>query len=465
MLDQAGFLESVEDAVVISDEVVALHARCGVYTKASMVNRILDEVGWTAEANLSKLRLLEPAAGDGAFVAEAARRLLLSMRRQGSPISPASLENRILAFELHETEAAKGRARLHELLVEAGLDPAIATSIATDWLRTGDFLLFPLTERSFTHVAGNPPYARWSKIPPHLRAAYEAALPREVAKGDLFLPFLDRGIAALKSSGKLGFLCSNRWQYMAFAEGFRTDRLPQVDVLRNEPAQADEVYDRSVDIYPSILVLQRRCREVKASAVRRTRKTLKEAGFDVRVGPALGCTEAYVIPPDCSEEIEAELLAPWVKASDVQEGQIKVSGKRVICLYDEEGRLRDPTDFPRAYAHLLRFKRQLEERSIVVIHKAPWYRPIDRVYAAAWRVPKLLIPELAKTPRIALDTTGVVPSHGVYAIVSVKAEADVGGLYRQLEDGGLSRALEGCTPRVKGGYVRCYKRFLEEIEI
>ena len=35
----------------------------------------------------------------------------------------------------------------------------------------------------------------------------------------------------------------------------------------------------------------------------------------------------------------------------------------------------------------------------------------------------------------------------------------------RLADGGLARALKGSTPTVKGGYLRCYKRFLEAIEV
>lgn len=465
MLDEAGLIEFAEDAAVVSDEVVALHARCGVYTKASMVERILDEIGWTTEADLTERRLLEPAAGDGAFVVEAARRLLLSVRRQGLIISPANLEDRILAFELHETEAAKGRARLLRLLDEAGVDHATAMSIASEWLRTDDFLLFPLEEGSFTHVAGNPPYARWSKIPPDLRSAYEAAMPKRVAKGDLFLPFLDRGIAALESGGKLGFLCSNRWQYMAFAEGFRIDRLPQVDVLRNEPAQADEVYERSVDIYPSILVLQRRKNEVAAPAVKRSGKTLQEVGFEVKVGPALGCTEAYVLPAQRAFDVEPELLAPWLSVSDVQEGRIRGSGKQVLCLYDQAGKLRALDDFPQAHAWLLRFRPRLEKRSVVTTQGAQWYRPIDRVFSAAWSRPKIVIPELAKIPRVALDATGAVPAHGLYAIMAREPEADLDLLYEKLSNGGLARLLDGKAPKVKGDYVRCYKRILETVEL
>lgn len=461
MLDQAEFIEP-DRTGDIPAEVEALHARCGVYTRAPMVERILDSIGWTAGADLSRCRLLEPAAGDGAFVVEAASRLLRSLRRYGRSLSTKQLGDRIVAFELHEHEAAKGRAALTRILVESNFPETNAGDLALQWLRTADFLIEPLEERKFTHCTGNPPYSRWSKIPTPLRQAYEIALPKHIAKGDLFLAFLDRGIASLKPRGRLGFLCSNRWQYMAFAEGFREERLPQVHIIENEKVEPNDVYQRSVDIYPSVLILEKLAKPVAAPAIKRQGKSLAELGFEVRVGPALGCTAAYVL--DAREaDVEDELLAPWLAASEVREGTLEGVGKRVICLYDGHGRLRDLRDFPLAHARLLRFKKQLEARSVVRDHGAPWFRPIDRVYAKAWSAPKLLIPELAKKPRVALDTSGAVPSHGVYSVFATGGKADLDQLHARLADGGLGRLLEGKAPNVKGGYVRCYKRILEGV--
>jgi len=89
---------------------------------------------------------------------------------------------------------------------------------------------------------------------------------------------------------------------------------------------------------------------------------------------------------------------------------------------------------------------------------APWYRPIDRVCAADWSRHKLLVPEIAKTPRVAIDRSGTVPSHGVYAIFAPNDDVDV--IYEKIRDGKLAAALDGISPRVNGGYIRCYKRFL-----
>jgi hypothetical protein len=282
-----------------------------------------------------------------------------------------------------------------------------------------------------------------------------------MARGDLFLPFLDLGIGYLKEGGRLGFVCSDRWRYMAFAEGFRQARLSDVEIEFDKPIEAYDAYERKVDTYPSLLVMRRCPRNASSDVPRHQGITLTEAGYRVRVGPALGVTPAFVLEPG-DEPVEEELLAPWVDSSEVLEGEIRYQGRRVIVLHDDQGNLRDLDDFPCAKTRLNEFRSRLETRSIVQ-KGAVWYRPIDRVVAANWQRPKLLIPELAKTPRVSLDLSGAVPSHGLYAIFA--PDDDLSTLYDQLRCGGLRRQIESLAPRINGGYFRCYKRFLNGLVV
>lgn len=445
-----------------TSDIEELHGRCGVYTRRAVAIRLLDAIGWKADADLSQARLLEPAAGDGVFVGEAAGRLLTSLSRLGNGAHKDKLLDRIVAFEIHPVEARRARQRVREILRVFGLKRADAAIVARTWVRANDFLLAEIAEESFTHVVGNPPYARWSKIPSRLRCKYEARLPRRMACGDLFLPFLDLSIGYLKKGGLLGFVCSDRWRYMAFAEKFRTARLSQVIVEKDKRIDAAEAYERNVDTYPSLLVLRRRHRTRGQVTARIPTKglTLVEGGYQVRVGPALGCTSAFVLNPE--EGAEPELLAPWLDGSEISDGEIRWRGRRVITMHDADGKLRDIDEFPVAKVRLEKHRSYLEGRSIVRAG-ATWYKPIDRVRKSDWSRPKLLIPELAKVPRVALDLSGAIPSHGVYAIFA--SDDNLETLRMRLEGGGLALALKGLSPRVKGGYLRCYRRFLECIKI
>ena len=132
-------------------------------------------------------------------------------------------------------------------------------------------------------------------------------------------------------------------------------------------------------------------------------------------------------------------------------------------MHDDGGSLVDLVDFPKLRGRFDRHRLVLEKRSIVVKGKAIWYRPIDRVRRADWDRPKLLVPELARVPRIARDESGAIPSHGLYAIFG--PDDDLAVLGRMLSSGGLARLLEGRAPRVSGGYVRCYRRFLDSLPL
>lgn len=454
-----GFLVggSTPSAAVPTPPEELLHARCGVYTQQGPAGRILDAVGWTADADLRDARLLEPAAGDGAFVLAAADRLLAAFALVGLPLSVDGLSPRITAFELLEREAETARRSAAARLVTAGLSGRDARTVADAWIRTGDFLLNPPTT-TFTHVVGNPPYCRWSRIPPTLKRAYEGALAPDVARGDIFLPFLDLGIELLDEGGVLGFICSDRWKYMGFAQGFRTRRLPQIEIVRDKAINADDAFVRSVDAYSSELVIRRNAAETEAPKRRRKpTRTLDDAGYRIRVGPALGCTPAYVVPNE-ADGIEPELLTPWVDGRDVSAGGLRAASRQVLTMNGADGQLIDLADFPGAERHLETYRAILSSRAVVRVSGKAWYAPIDRVHAADWARPKLLVPELAREPRVCLDLTGAIPSHGVYAVFA--PDDDLGPLLAAWSDGGLGRALKGKAPMVKGGYVRCYKRFL-----
>lgn len=311
----------------------------------------------------------------------------------------------------------------------------------------------------YTHAVGNPPYVRWSRIPKALKQLYDKHLSGSVLGGDLFLPFLDRALEATLQTGQFGFICSDRWRYMAFAEHFRQKWLPKLKIHSERSVQPAEAFEDDVDSYATILIASKlSLGETKTPEVitRRKGKTLCELGCTVRVGPALGHTPAYVL--DAKEnDVERKLLRPWIDGSEIENGVITWNGRRVIVMYGSNGKLIDFERFPRLRERMERFRARLEQRSIVA-NGALWYRPIDRVCAADWSRPKLLVPEIAKIPRVAIDRSGAIPSHGVYAIFA--PDDDVDAIYARLGNGKLAAGLDGIAPRVKGGFVRCYKRFL-----
>ena len=447
----------------IDESVDALHRVCGVYTMPAVAGRILDAIGWRDDADLSNLRLLEPAAGNGEFVVQAGERLVASCRRQGIEPTTQLLVPRISAFELHVHTASEARLRVCVSLQTTGVNRATASACAAAWIRNADFLLSETLTSNHTHIVGNPPYIRWSKIPARLKSIYEERLPQHVTRGDLFLPFLDRSFQLLQPGGKCGFLCSDRWLYMAFAERFRQEWLPWLDIVSNDPVHAADVFNRRVDAYPTVLIASKRATKKTGHppAIKSAGRTLEELKYVIKVGPALGHTPAFVIRAG-ENDVEPELLHPWIDCSEILEGSVKWQGRHIITMFDDDGSLVDLERFPRLKRHMEKFSSELAKRSIVR-NGAPWYRTIDRIRTVDWLRPKLLVPELAKIPRVAIDRSGAVPSHGVYAIFAPHDRIE--DLYEILRNGGLMRALAGIAPRLKGNYTRCYKRFLLRVRI
>ena len=445
------------------ESVDALHRLCGIYTIPEIAGRILAEVGWREDVDLSDVRLLEPAAGNGEFVVQAGQHLVASYRARGIEPKVGMLRDKIVAFELQPQAAAEAQRRIAAALGEMGIHHKTAAACGAAWIRNADFLLADIPEATFTHVVGNPPYIRWSKIPGVLKSIYEDRLPREMVGGDLFLPFLDRSFTLLGASGECGFLCSDRWLYMAFAERFRKKWLRMLDIRSNESVISTDVFTRRVDAYPTILIAsKRKARKVGHQvAGKRTGRTLDELGYVIKAGPALGHMPAFVIHPG-ENDVEVELLHRWIDSSEVLEGSIKWSGRHVITMFNDDGNLLDLHRFPKLKDRLRRFSAELKRRSIVR-NGAPWYRTIDRVRPVDWLRPKLLVPELAKIPRIAVDRSGAIPSHGIYAIFAPHDRVEE--LYAKLCDGRLARALTGIAPKIKGGYIRCYRRFLSRVRI
>ncbi len=98
-----------------------------VYTKAEIVELILDLVGYSsAGGRLSSRTLLEPSCGDGAFLRCAIERLIASENAhspRGIDWSTQSLDLCVRACDIAASSVDSARALVGRLLVSAGCPP------------------------------------------------------------------------------------------------------------------------------------------------------------------------------------------------------------------------------------------------------------------------------------------------------------------------------------------------------
>ena len=236
-----------------------------VYTKRWVVELLLDLAGYTAGANLVDAVAVEPAAGEGAFLAPMIERLADSCRRLGRPISDC--RHSLIAYELDDESAERARTLAVEVLIKQGVTASTAENLAQSWVRTGDYLFDSMTvEADF--VIGNPPYIRLEEIPEETALLYRDAYPTMYGRADLYVAFFEAALRQLKQGGACAFICADRWmrnQYGAELRELITSDFA-VDVVI-EMHNADAFHDE-VDAYPAITVIrrQKQGRTIVASA-------------------------------------------------------------------------------------------------------------------------------------------------------------------------------------------------------
>ena len=308
-----------------------------VFTTAETAARGLDVIGWQVNENLSRCRMLEPAAGDGAFVTVTARRLVRSMRARGIALRFGILRDRVVAYEINPRLATVLTARVSRTLIEEGVAPAAASTVAAAWCRTGDFLADQgLT--GFTHAAGNPPFMRGGG-----------------STADICVAFVEKSFRALAPGGWLAMIAPLSMASATGAAGLRRmieeqGTLEGVEVLR--PKQA---FRSRVSVVSGLYVVRKSARRRSSAQqgysrwlagptdackaferLATTMPTLEEAGCRVKLGMTTGANSVFVGKTD-DLPVERELLIPAVEIRDMPNGILAWRGRMVIVTHGLDG--------------------------------------------------------------------------------------------------------------------------------
>lgn len=502
------------------ESILELHDACRVYTREGVAAGLLDAIGWRSDQVLDGQRLLEPAAGDGVFVRLAAERLIASLLQRKEPIDVQLLAGVIAAYEIHPEVRRAATEVVSHALLRMGLTANESRHLASTWIRASDFITSDDTSK-FTHIVGNPPYVRWSKVPAVFRALYAQYIPQGVQRGDLCVPFIYKSAGALLPGGKLAFLCSDRWLRAEYGSVLRKYLRETVKTLALVEIYDVPVFDRDVNSYASVMIFCRpidgcdvnegartvfgqprsvaeldRCfrliacgsdkatikapmrtieepmgpgpaillrgqRKVRALRDLEARMpTIQESGCSVRVGSAVGHTPAFVVEKRGSG-IERALLLPYATSRDIHSSGIRIN-RWLINVFDKGGDLIDLDRFPCAREHLLRFKSKLSTRSCV--HRPDqWYRTIDKVTRGFAAEPKILVCGIAKEPRLVLVTETVQPGNSLYSITT--SSWPLLALFNVLSSGVLGLFADAYSPRVNGAFLRFHGVVLDKVRI
>jgi methylase of polypeptide subunit release factors len=190
-----------------SEAIEDLHRATAIYTNDHVIDSLLDRLNWPN----CQGRLLDPSAGDGAFILQALKRLQLGDRKN---------IDRVQGWEIHSGAAADARTRILDYLLELDYTKKEATAAAERIIINKDFLTEGPTGNQFQIIAGNPPYLRFQRLPEYFRTLYGDYLPK-YAQGDLLHGFLDSCSRLIGANGTIGLVCSDRFLFNDTAANLR----------------------------------------------------------------------------------------------------------------------------------------------------------------------------------------------------------------------------------------------------
>jgi hypothetical protein len=502
---------------ILFPQVVPLEPKGVVYTKRWVVELLLDLSGYVASENLVDAVAVEPSAGDGAFLRPMIERLIASCNRLKRPITDC--RNSIIAYELDEASASRARLLTMQALLEGGASTETAESLASSWVRTGDYLLDSMAiEADF--VIGNPPYVRLEDIPEQTALLYRNTYATMRGRADLYVAFFEAALRQLKDGGVCAFICADRWmrnQYGAELREMITSYFA-VDVII-EMHHADAFHDE-VDAYPAITVIRRQLQgpaivasagiEVGGSASATLASVLKqiaagkkpalpkglraarvdtwfkasdpwpcqspeqlallrrledeyeplEVNAKVGIGVATGNDRVFVTKDP--ELVEPSRLLKLAMAKDIRSGTLSWSGHYLVDPWNGEG-LISLENFPRLRTYFEAHGTALKQRHTAIKSAHAWYKTIDRVTHSLTGKPKLYIADIKEALSPVLDTGETYPHHNLYFIQSDVWDLEVlGGL---LFSAVGQFFVESYGVRMRGGYLRFQAQYLRRIRV
>lgn len=513
-------LTLLEVSMLLDQMEVAESERYGeVFTRRWVVEFILDLVGYRPEDDLGGKILIEPSCGTGAFLVPAIERLVKSALLHGRALS--SLGQAIRAFDLQDVNASITRKAAVTCLVDAGLDTDAAEDVGSQWIIADDFLLREQADASADFVVGNPPYIRLEDVPAARTAEYRRRCPTMRGRADIYVGFIERGLHLLRTDGRLGFICADRWMRNQYGASLREliSRHFAVDLLVG--MHDVDAFENEVSAYPAVIVLRRgdqhQVRVVEATqhfdaggaasvsrwADRANSESVLSKKFsaaqldgwfdsgdlwptaspsqlellrrlEARFGPledpstgarvgiglATGCDSVFIT--DDAELVEEDRLLPLLQAGDIAGGEVSWSGRFLVNPWNGHG-LVELDQFPRLRDYFAQHEDRLRRRHVARRRPAEWFRTIDRLNPRLLDVPRLVLPDLKAAAHPVLDEGRHYPHHNLYWVFPGMWDPEVlGGL---LLSGVANLFVGAYCVKMRGGCYRFQAQYVRRIRV
>ena len=454
-----------------------------VFTSPTVVQFILDRVGFLADCDLSHVGILEPSCGDGEFVVEIASRLLLSAERFGFD-AVATFNRNVRAYDIDAAKIKRCRQRITNL----GIIPTEQS------IRVEDFLRAPIEKTDI--VVGNPPYIRYENIPADMLDYCRYTFQTFHYRCDLYVPFIEKTLASLRPGGLHCFICSNRWLKNEYGKKLRQliARKYQLRELLNLE-QADAFLE-DVLAYPAITLIAAEkpaetfsyadCKKIDDLqqadsesrrmpknddwtsafcnvAISSSFKTIEQQGFKIGIGVATGADSIF-ISAELPQKVESELIMPGINARDLRGDTFKWQGEYLLNPYKPDGTLVNLAEYPRASAYLEFYRERLSARHVAKKAPSRWYKTIDRISPELLSQPKVLLPDMSGNTFVFVDDGKYYPLHNIYYITGNSA-TQLRLLAAFLMSDMVRSQLAAVTNQMSGGFSRWQSQHLRKLRL
>jgi adenine-specific DNA-methyltransferase len=462
-----------------------------VLTKPIVVETMLDRVGYESRRDLSKIKVTEPASGDGAFALEIIHRLFKSSLNFNFCFQKA-LSN-LTFFELDKDMATRLKERLASTLSNY-------QAVLPDIVRMEDFLLSESDRCDL--LIGNPPYVRHENIPEKQKDIYKRKYSTFRHRSDLYIGFYEKGLSILNDGGTLSFICSNRWLKNQYGQGLRSLIQRKYSLFEIIDLEETCPFEEEVTAYPAITTIRNSGRPTKANyykindiddlrsidknfGITRTLdvfnsmnwfpyewtredhekflSTIESQGFKIGIGVATGLDKVF-IREDFKSLIEPELLLPILTSKDLKNNKLNWSGNYIINPFDNTGKLIDLSKYPKAKEYFESQREVLERRHVAKRNPQNWYKTIDRINPSLIAKDKIILPDISGNSHLFIDKGNYYPHHNLYYIT--------GGSYNRLvilasilESEFVRNQLSELGTTMNGGYPRWQSQNLKKLKI
>jgi adenine-specific DNA-methyltransferase len=194
------------------------------YTPSALCSRLLDQASEEG-ADWRTARVLDPAAGGGAFLLHAARRMREALTDCEPALIPALIGSRLLGLELDARAAGLAQGALEVLLADLTVASGRPAAVMVRVCNTLD----EAPQESFDLVVGNPPYGRVT-LNPEQRSRYARGL---YGHANLYGVFTDIALRWTKPGGLIAYLTPTSFlagQYYAELRGLLARNAPPVAI-------------------------------------------------------------------------------------------------------------------------------------------------------------------------------------------------------------------------------------------